>query len=368
MATTGRTVAADSVEERLTATLREAEFLHVVSHADGDAVAAAGLVATALPDDAPVQVSTVRTDAEANRRLENSTATTVAIGFADRGDESIDTDSNALLAYEVATTFGDPDPVLASAGAMAAGTPPRGPAMDAAADLGVERRPGVGIPTADLGDGLAHSTLFHADLSGDEGRAGAFLAELDLPATLTEGDHRRLASALAMRATESAPSRAVTALEAALRPHEIPAGPFETVEGFADVLSGVARADPGLAVALAMDGADAATVLDAWREHAVATHETLRRADRRRHQGFVALDVGAVDPWDVARLARDYRSGERAVLAVGRDSVALATTDADARGLLSGLDAVGGVGGRSTLAAATDVDPARVEDQLVEVR
>ncbi|WP_204282247.1 hypothetical protein, partial [Serratia marcescens] len=40
---------------------------------------------------------------------------------------------------------------------------------------------GVGVPTADLAAGLAHSTLVHASFSGDEQAAGAFLAELGLP-------------------------------------------------------------------------------------------------------------------------------------------------------------------------------------------
>ncbi|MGM0398782.1 MAG: hypothetical protein ACQEQY_07280, partial [Halobacteriota archaeon] len=327
MATTGRPAATDPDVSALTATLREADFVHFVSHADGDSVAAAGILANALEPATPYQVSTVRTGAAADRRIESSTETTVSIGIGgEDADSVLFAESNAIAAFDVASDFGDPDAILAIAGALAAGTVPHGEALDAATESGVQRRPGVGIPTADLGDGLAHSTLFHADVSGDEQRAGALLAELDLPAAMDEAAHRRLASAVALAATEPpAPDHAVTAIEAVLRPYVLTEAPFETVEGYADVLDVLVRTEPGLATALALDHADRTDVLEAWREHASAVHDAVRLGDRTRHSGFVVLETAGADPWTTARLVRDFRSAEPTVLVVAADEVALAT-------------------------------------------
>ncbi|MFB6082057.1 MAG: hypothetical protein ABEJ67_04465 [Halanaeroarchaeum sp.] len=360
MATTGRPAAERPDVDALAATLGEADFVHLVSHADGDAIAAAGLLATALGTDTPYQVSTARTRAAADRRLGTTDDATVALGFdATDADVSLVADSVALAAYDVATTIGDGDPVLALAGALAAGVVPQGPVLDAAAEAGVERRSGVGLPTADLADGLAHSRLFHAGFSGQEGQAGAFLADLDLPADLDEAAHERVASAVALDATEPpAPPRAADAIEAALRPHVLPDGPFETAEGYGDVLDALARTAPGLATTLAVGRFDRAGVLDAWRDHAAAVHAAVRMAERSRHQGLVVLETEGADTWTVARLARDFRSAEPAVLVVG-DDVALATTDRNAREILADAGDPDAMGGRDRLASAgpaADVD------------
>lgn len=375
MATTGRTAAADSDAEALAATLRDADFVHVVSHADGDALAAAGLLANALGPETNFQISTVRTRAEADRRVDASTATTVALGVdATDADETIQAGSIALTAYDAAVALdgGDSarasdagDHALALAGAIAAGETPSGTALEDATDAGIERRPGVGIPTADLADGLAHSTLFHADVSGDESAAGALLADLDLPAEMDEDAHRRVASAVALSATAPpAPERAVEAIERALRPHALPDGPFETAEGFADVLEALARSEPGIATALSLGRVDRTTTLDAWRDRAEEVHEALRLADRERRPGIVALETDEEDPWTTARLVRDFRSGEPAALVVG-DGVALATSESDALERLAKIDAVESVAGRSTLAfGSTD---ASVDDLLSDL-
>ena len=355
MSTTGRTATADPDDSALAATLRGTDLVHLVSHADGDSLAAAGLLANALAPARPFQISAVRTAAAADRRIAASTATTIAIGVdAENTDATLGADSNALAAYGVATELDDADPVLALAGAIAAGTIPQGDVVAAATDAGVERRPGVAIPTADLADGLAHSTLFHADVSADEQRAGALLAELELPAEMDERAHRRVASAVALSATEPpAPASAVAGLERALRPHVAPDAPLETVEGFADVLDALARSDPGLAASLVLGYADRTAALDAWREYANAVHRAVRRGKRTRKNGLVVIETNGTDPWSTARLIRDFRSTEPTVLAIVDEAIALATTDTDAVTRLQSVDAIDAVCGRSRLASAS---------------
>lgn len=353
MATTGRTAAADDDASAVADACRDADFVHIVSHADGDSIAAAGLLVAALPAETPYQVSTARTRGVADRRIDAVDGERVSIGFA-AGDVTLDAESNAVAAFSVATDLGGADPTLAMAGAIAADAVPEGDLLEAATEAGIERRPGVGVPTADLADGLSHSTLFHAPFSGAEGRAGALLADLDLPADLDDPARRRIASAVALVATEPpAPASAVGAMERALRPHVLSDGPFATVEGYADVLESLARSAPGLAVALAIGRGDRTDALDAWRTHAEAVHGAITMAERSRHDGVVVLSIDDATPADartVARLARDFRSAEPTVLAVGAEEVGLATTDVDAASILS--DALGrnAVGGRSDLA------------------
>jgi hypothetical protein len=367
MATTGRTAATDEDDAALAASLREASVVHLVSHADGDALAAAGLLARALPDDTAYQVSTARTRAAADRRLASSTATTVALGFAtETADVHLDGASVSYAAYDVASELDTADPSLALAGGIAAGVLSQGAALDAAHDEGLTRRPGVGIPTADLGDGLAHSTLYYARVSGDEQQAGALLAELALPAELDDTAHQRVASALAMEVTAPpAPASAVPALERALRPHVLPNGPVETVEGFADVLESLARSAPGLGAAFAVGRLDRTDALSVWREHASTVHDAVRLGDRNRSSGLVVLEADDADPWTVARLVRDFRSAEPAALVVGTDEVALATTETNALDRLDAVDAIESVGGRDDLASGpTDAPTAEIRSSL----
>lgn len=363
MATTGRAADTDADGAAIAATLRDATVAHFVSHADGDSIAAAGLLATAVSSATPVQISTVRTNSQGEDRIEDSSSTTISVGLdAPSADASLGTESNALAAYEIAAEIDTADPIVALAGGMAAGILPNGAALEAARDTGVHRRPGVGIPTADLADGLAHSTLFHADVSGDEQRAGALLAELGLPAELDEGAHRRLASAVSLTTTASpAPDSAVSALETVLRPHVIPDGLFQTVEGFADVLDGLARVEPGLAATLALGLADRNDVLDAWREHARATHEAVRLGDRTRVSDLVIVESDVGDPWTTARLVRDFRTAEPAALVIGDTDLALATTSTNAVSRLDAIEGVGAVGGRADLASGEfNTEPATI--------
>ncbi|SNZ13389.1 hypothetical protein SAMN06269185_2151 [Natronoarchaeum philippinense] len=372
MSAAGRTDLDAPAVSDVAAALRDAPFVRLFASADGDALAAAGVLARALDDiGRPFQVAVVETASESDARIEagDGDATALTIGLAPTAVERADalslpgTDRPASRsAFETARELGaDPDPVLALAGVIAAGETPgageTGPVLDAARDAGVERRPGVGTPTADLADGLAHTTLAHASFSGDPGPAQATLAELGLPAELDEDARRRVASLFALDATETdaAPERAADAVERALRPHAAPeSAPFETVEGYADVLDAVAADAPGTGVALAL-GHDARTdALDTWRARAANAHRSVREATTGRYDGLFVARVDAADVNDasrenapvrtIARLLRDFRSPEPVAMAVSNDEAAVAATgDSDvAAALAAAVDEVGG--------------------------
>lgn len=370
MATTGRTAAA-TADESIVTTVSGANVVHFVCHADGDSLAAAGVLARALPDTTAFQISTARTQDAAADRLDRSEVSTIAIGYGgDDADVSIDARSNARAAVDVASEFGDPEPALALAGVRTTGTVPDGDLIDAAATAGIERRPGVGVPTADLSVGLAYSTRLHAGFSGDEHAAGAFLADLDLPAELDDAARRRVASAVALETTEPpAPDRAADSVEDTLRPFTTPDAPFETAEGFGDVLDVVARTAPGLAAALAA-GADVRTdALDVWRESSSAAHTAVIQGNRSRVSDLTVVTVSDADPWTTARLVRDYRSAADDVLVNGPDELALATTERNARERLTAVIDPALVGGHGRVAAAaTAVDPETIGEKLAEER
>ncbi|MCL7416547.1 MAG: exonuclease RecJ [Halalkalicoccus sp.] len=320
MSTTGRSVAATD----LAATLAEARFVRVAPRAEGDAIAAAGVLLRALaarstPFQARVVPITDDPPADA----------TVPIGFPD-GITSEDRPASAAAADLVRELGSEPAPELVLAGCLLGNDPE-------AAGVDLERRGGVGIPTADLADGLAHSTLFHASFSGDETAIGAELAGL-------VDDDRAVASLATLEAvgSEDASEHAASAIERALRPHATPEGPFETAEGFADVLECLARDAPGIALALAMGHDIRTDALEAWRTHSTAAHEAIRAADTGRYDGlFVArIEEGPVET--VARLLRDFRSPEPTVLVIGDG-------EAGAAGLSAGID-----GAMETAAAAVD--------------
>jgi hypothetical protein len=352
-----------------------------MSHADGDALAAAGTLAAGLDARGiPYQVSAARTAAEATRRLtaENTSddAATVGVGFhTPTADAALSTAPSLSAHAAVAELGGDPDPVQCLAGHVAGGTDAAGGGSDLVEAAGLEASPGVGVPTADLADGLAHATLLHADWSGEPERARALLADLHLPVELDADARRRVASLVAVDGTAEAPPRAAEAVERALRPLRTPTAAFETLAGYADVLECVSRTDPGVAVALVLGHDVRETALESWREHAVAAHHTLAGADPARHSGVVVADGGPV--WTVARLLRDFRSPEPAALAVGEGRVALATTARDARTVLGdALDSereTGGgdesgsasVGGRASLAYAETPDTDALTDAVV---
>jgi len=337
---TSATLAPDALADVLV----DAPFARLVATDDGDALAAAGLLARALRAvDTPFQVRVSRDPVP--DEIDDGVAVTVGV---DRGPHAIPgADRPASTdAFAVSRALGvDPDPVVALAGVVAAdsvpGTDGSGDALDAAESSDrVHRRPGVALPTADLADGLAASTLFRTPYSGDPEATQAALAELGLPADLDEDAHRRLASLVAVDVADAdgASARAASAVERALRPYATD-GPFETVGGYADVLDALALEAPGTGIALALDqspGDDLrAAALDAWQSHGLATHRALDGETTGRYDGCVVARVDAsrsVLP-TVARLVCDFRSPEPVAVAVDESTGQLAAAATEPFGL-----------------------------------
>ncbi|PSQ17912.1 exonuclease [Halobacteriales archaeon QS_8_69_26] len=350
---------ADRDVDALAERLPSAGFVRVVTRADGDGVAAAGVLARALSTvDIPVQVTAARTDEGRARRADRAADhaapgdVTVVVGTPDASgaDPAVlagDGRPDSVAAWELARSIagnaspGDlPRPsVLALAGAVAAGAVPGEDGTDAplsaAREAGVERRPGVAIPTGDATD-LAHSTLVHAPFSGDPGAAGEALSGLFDPAGFDHADPdvgRDLASLVALRVAgdDEAARSAGVAVERALRPYAVPDGPVATVGGLADVLDAAARESPGVAVALSRGYDAREAALSAWREHARAAHGAVRSATTARYDGVLVarVDSGPVDT--TARLLSAYRSPEPVALVVG-DGEAAAALSPDAEG------------------------------------
>jgi hypothetical protein len=185
------------------------------------------------------------------------------------------------------------------------------------------------VPTTDRVDGLAHSTLVTGPFSGTVESAGELLADIDGDPT-DEGTHRTVGSlvALAVAGDPEGTDRGAEAVERVLRPYV--GGPFETIGGYADVLDAVARERPGLAVALAVGGADTETALRTWRDHGRQAHAALQNAKTGRYDGLFVVRCDGPAPVDtVARLVRDFRSPEPVVLVVG-DGEAAAVGPGDA--------------------------------------
>ncbi|WP_336344787.1 exonuclease RecJ [Halalkalicoccus ordinarius] len=364
MAATGRS-AGD-----LAARLADAPFVRVAPRADGDAIAAAGLLLRALADRSiPFQARVVAPTADPP--VDDAT---IPIGFDD-GPAPGDRPASAVVAEAVRDLDCEPDPALALAGCYLAGASPS--TLDL--DVPFERRDGVGIPTADLADGLAHSTLVHAGFSGDEERVAAALAEL------SNDDGRSVASLLALETvgTEGATSRAAERVERALRPHATPDGPFESLEGYADVLDCLAHETPGLALALAMGHDVRVEALETWRAHAKAAHRGLREATTDRYDGlFVARVDGPVRdsasdadgprpsvPLEtIARLSLEFRSPEPIALAVAGGEAAAASVEDASIGetMEEATNAVGGIGGgtASRGTAEFDAEPSAFVDAV----
>jgi hypothetical protein len=137
---------------------------------------------------------------------------------------------------------------------------------------------------------------------------------------------------------ESTP-RSADAVERALRPYATPDGPTATVGVLADVLNAVARERPGTAVALALGHGGTDAALEAWRTHARTVHTALRASHTGRYDGVFAVrsDVGADEDaraagrlGALARLARDFRSPEPLVVALGEGVAAVSATESGA--------------------------------------
>jgi hypothetical protein len=355
--------------------LADAPFARLVATDDGDALAAAGLLARALRAvGTPFQV---RVSADPVPDTDGD-GVAVTVGAA-RGPHAIPGAGRPAStdAFAISRALGvDPDPVVALAGVVAAGSVPgtdgSGDTLDAAEASGrIRRRPGVAIPTADLADGLAASTFIRTPYSGDSEAATAALAALGLPAELDDDAHRRLASLVAVDVADAdgASTRAATAVERALRPYATD-GPFETVGGYADVLDVLAREAPGTGIALALDASPSddlrTAALDAWRPHGTAAHRALDAATIGRYDGCVvarvdlasdvdgdeeaARDAAALLP-TVARLVRDFRSPEPVAVAVDEATAQLAVVSTG--GDRAANDAVTG-GDRAADDAATE--------------
>lgn len=311
----------------LAESLHGADRVRVVGRADGDGLAAAALYGRALGSLAVPRHISLSPNREAAAPTLEANDVTVAPGLDEHepGEQSA-----ALAAYETALELGtDPDPGLAVAGAVAANVEPHGPALDAAREAGMDTRPGLGIPTAELRTGLAYSTRFHAPFSGDPDSVASFLDEWDRSEPADPDDRREVAAAVALDATAQAPGeRAVSALEGVLAPRVAP-GPFETIEGFADVLNAAARFDPGAGLAALLGSVDRERLLAAWKQYGTQVHEAVA-ALPKTDESTVTATVEDVSPIDVARLGHAFRVPADRLAVAGPEAIALAATDVDA--------------------------------------
>ncbi|ELY61279.1 hypothetical protein [Natronolimnohabitans innermongolicus] len=379
MATDGRSPRSASAPAPAAA-LEGTGFVHVVARADGDALAASGLLARALAARGTAyQVSVARTVADRTARIADrelaADDATVAIGAVDAPDiESytrLDADDRpaTLAALETVRELdATPDHGLALAGLVAAGVEPGAGesewVLEAAAERGlVERRPGVAIPTDGPVDGLAHTTRLRAPWSGDVDATRDALTTLDVALeddleTFTSDDHRAIGSLVALDAVgdDAAEPIAAETIQRALRPYATPEGPFATIGGYADVLEATAREEPGTGAALAMGHDARDPALDAWREHGRRAHGALSSASTSRYDGLFAIGIDDGPVEAVARLAAATRSPEPTVLVTADGEAAIATrgegalgatVEAVARELAEvGIDGVAYDGGR----------------------
>lgn len=374
----------------LAAELASAPFVRCYGHADGDCLAAAGLLAVALrARSVPFQIHVSSdpaadlTDPDTEPDDDDSQTVLLTTGRREAADHAIppagDSRPASVIAAAVSRELGvEPDLLLALAGVIASGSMPgtdgSGGLLEAAEQAGlVERRPGVAVPTADLADGLAHSTLVDAPFSGDTEAAKAVLADLDLPADSTDLDdeaHTRLASMVAVETSTAEPStpNAAEAVETALRPYATPNGPFATLGGYADVLAALANETPGLAISIALGAANVADeALDTWRDHTSAAHHALDGPTAGRYEGVFVLRVDTDRPAvlsTAARLAQQFRSPEPVALVVTAAPVDghrhAAAAAAEPAGLADAFASVatefGGTAGGTSTSATLQVD------------
>jgi len=367
------------------ASLREAPLARLVVRADGDGIAAAGVLARALRAiGVPVQLATTasRNERSARASAGDPDATTVAIGPATGADVPIDGTAEPATATAVRIARAldvEPDAALALAGVIAAGEHPADATPEVyerATGEGLERRPGLGLATTDVVDGLAHATSVHADFSGDPESTAAALsaAGIDDPASLDadalgEKDRRTVASLLAIAGTEhDPPEQAGEIVARQLRPHT-GLGPAPSLEGYADLLGTVAIAAPGIAAAHAMGGLDLDAVRAPWREASEAVHRQLTEADPARYDGVAVYDAGEAPVALLATLARDATSPEPVALVIGEAKMGIAARSADATALAEAIAGVtdGNVelGARfATVGVAAGVEESAVVDAV----
>ena len=341
------------------AALESASFVRLVTRADGDALAASGLLARALAArGTPFQVTVGRTVAERTERASapaDDDDLTLVVGTADADATRLDAADRpaTLAAVDCVRELGEtPDLALALAGLVAAGVEPGAGEsewlVETAEERGlVDRRPGVAVPTADPVDGIAHSTRLRAPWSGDVDAARDALADVipldldrdDSGAALEADDHRTIGSLVALDAVsaDEASDAAATSIQRALRPYATPEAPFETVGGYADVLEATARTEPGTGAALAMGHEAREPALSAWREYGRSAHAALEGASTGRYDGLfvVGVDDGPVEA--VARIAAAYRSPEPTVLCTGAGEAAIVAREDGALPALEGV-------------------------------
>lgn len=377
MSTEGRS--AETVSA--TSALESAGFVRLVARADGDALAASGLLASALADrETPFQVTVGRTVAERSERARaptNDGDVTVVVGAADAaadGEHVLELEATdrpaALEAVDLARELGaTPDPVLALAGFVASGGDPGAGEsewlLETARERGLlERRPGVAVPTADPIDGLAYSTRFRAPWSGDPDATREAMSDADAgdPDALDADDHRAIGSLVALDTVgaDEATDAAAETIGRALRPDATPEAPVATLGGFADVLEALARTDPGTGTALVLGHDVREPALEAWREYGRRAHAALEAASTGRYDGLfvVGIDDGPVEA--VAQVAAATRSPEPTVLAVGNGEAAIATREAGSLGAT-----VEGVA-RELAGAAAATDPETDDESETE--
>ncbi|WP_246999440.1 exonuclease [Halosolutus gelatinilyticus] len=347
MSTEGRSAEQTSAA----AAIESASFVRFVTRADGDGLAASGLLARSLADrGTPFQVTIGRTVASRTAKAAASADTdragdeTIVIGTADADVPRVGTTDRpaTFAACEIVRELGaTPDPILALAGLAAAGIDPGAGEsewlLEAARDRGlIDRRPGAVVPTADPVDGIAYSTRVRAPWSGDpeatrEALGAVADAARDDPESLDGDDHRAIGSVVALDAVgdETASETAATAIQRALRPYATPDGAFATIGGYADVLAAAARTEPGTGAALTMGHDAVDPALSAWREHGRRAHAALDEASTGRYDGLfvVGTDGGPVEA--IARVAAAYRSPEPTALAIGDGEAGLAAREDD---------------------------------------
>jgi len=365
MSTAGRPDEPAPAASDIAGRLRDAGLVRLVAAATGDGVAAASLLARTLEASGTAhQLSVVAVPERA--ACATDADVTVALGrpVAD-ADVTLGTDvqtaSEAVL--PVARELGRVDYELALAGVLTASRPDSA-LLAAAEEHGIEARPGIGIPTADRADGLAHSGLVHAPFSGSLERADEALEALGT-ADDAEAFDQRVASMVALAVCGDGANEpgAAVAVERFLRPLAAPGGRFETVEGYADVLAATAHERPGSAVALAFGALEPAAALECWRAHTQAVHRAIRESSTHRYDGLFVVQCRGRGPLEpVARLVGAYRSPEPLVLAVGERAVAARATGADCGHVGSlvaeaAVDCGGEGAGTATRGRATDVDP-----------
>jgi len=370
MSTTGRSEAADAVAD-LATDLASAGFVRVLARADGDALAAAGVLGRALSTlEVPFQVGVAPTAADRRRRADAATdaddATTVLIGATPGADATELPEAGRPASAAAAALVGEvgvePAPELARAGVVAAGADPDAVAVHGEVDF--ERDPGLAVPTDDLVDGLAHATLARGPFSGDRTAAADLVAAVEAADDPDEETRRRLASAVAVEASgDAAAAGADGGVDRLLRPRRTPAAPFETLGGYADVLGATAATAPGLGVALALGHDVRADALSAWREHGRGVHAALDDARTSRYDGvFVAQTSGAPPVRATAELLVRTDSPEPTALVLGDGEAGVAGTgDVDLREpIRAAASAVDGAADaaptRGYLAYGTDAD------------